>query len=296
MFDVFVPDHNRYLKGTISQIRQEGMREDLVHSLYVELKFTSMLSPNYRGAPICLKRDGKHYMLLYSELDDLTGHFPHWSHAYYPLKWYLGLLKYPIFYFIEDGSSDIRPAGDFTLADGIILRFSEDDEFTLEGELLRGLYEFLRIDLCSAEELRDLFENHDNSRLENLLSQNPKDWDEIIREIGNSVIFALMDVRADLEDEEFEMFFNCFSKDPFGFNKEISVSTAKSIGNQYAIIVSFKKAVDHVLNFGLTGLKVYTSYGSEYMSRDLLVEKYELIERHCTDERLAQAHECLFKL
>ena len=296
MFDVFVPDHNRYLKGVISQIRQEGPSEDLVHSLYVELKFTSMLSANYRGAPIFLKRNGKYYMLLYSELDDLMGQFPHWSHAYYKLEWFLGLLKYPMFYFVEDGSTDILPAEDFTIADGIILRFSDDDEFTLEGELLRGFYEFMDIGIYSTEELVDLFENCDNTRLESLLRENPKDWDEIIKEIGNSVMFCLLDVRDDVDDEESEMFFNCFSENPFGYNREISVSTAKSIGNQYALIISFKKAVDHVLKFGLTGLKVHTSYGSEYMSRDLLVEKYELIEEFCDDERLRQSHECLFKL
>lgn len=296
MLDVFVPDHNRYLKGVISQIRSEGPREDLVHALYVELKFAHMLSANYRGAPICLKRDGKFYMLLYDDLDYLISQFPDWSNAHYPVEWFLGLAKYPIFYFIEDGSSDIIPANDFTLVEGMVLRFSEEDEFALEGELFKGLYDFMGIDIYSTEELVDLFENCDNSRLEDLLSENPKDWDEIIRQIGKSVMFCLMDVRKDVEHEESEMFFNCFMDDPFGFNKEISVSTAKSIGNQYALIIDFKKAVEHVLKFGLTGLKVHTSYGSEYMSRDLLVEKYELIDEHCGDERLKMSHECLFKV
>ena len=294
--DVYVPDHTRYLKGVISQIRKEGAREDLIHALYVELKFASMLSANYRGAPICLKRNGKYYMLLYDDLDDLIGHFPHWSNAHYNLGWFLGLLKYPIFYFVEDGSFDIIPADDFTVAEGIVFRFSEEDEFTLEGELLEGLYDFMGIDIYSTEELADLFENCDNSRLEDLLREDPKDWDEIIMQIGKSVMFCLLNVRKDVEHEESEIFFNCFLENPFGFNKEISVSTAKSIGNQYAIIIDFKKAVEHILKFGLTGLKVYTSYGSEYMSRDLLIEKYELIDKYCGDSRLKQSHECLFKL
>ena len=296
MIDVFVPDHNRYLKGVISQIRQDGPSDDLIHSLYVELKFACMLSANYRGAPICLKRNNKHYLLLYSELDDLIGHFPHWSHAHYQVRWYLELAKYPIFYYIEDGSSDILPAEDFTLPEGIIFRFSETDEFTLEGEMFKNIYDFLKIDLCSAEELKDLFEGCDNSKVEMLLKESPKDWDEIIKEIGSSVMFYLMDVRGDIDEDEYDTFFNCFSENPFGYNREISVSTAKSIGNQYALVISFKKAVDHVLKFGLRGLKVFTSYGSEYMSRDLLIEKYELIEEYCDDERLRQAHECLFKV
>ena len=294
--DVYVPDHTRYLKGVISQIRQEGLRDDLVHALYVELKFASMLSANYRGAPICLKRNGKYYMLLYDDLDDLIGHFPHWSNAHYPLKWFLGLCKYPIFYFVEDGSFDVRPADDFTIVEGIVFRFSEDDDFTLDGELFREIFDFMAIDIYSAEELKDLFENHDNSKLENLLMENPKNWDEIIMQIGKSVMFCLLDVSKDVEYEESEIFFSCFLEDPFGFNKEISVSTANSIGNQYAIIIDFKKAVEHVLKFGLTGLTVFTSYGREYMSRDLLIEKYELIDEHCGDERLKQSHEYLFKL
>lgn len=296
MFDTFVPDHNRYLKGVISQIRQEGPQLDLLHSLLVELKFTSMLSANYRSAPIYLKREGKYYLILYSELDNLMDDFPHWSHAHYPFKWFAEILKYPVQFFVEDGSSDIRPAGDFEIADGIMLRFSEDDEFTIEGKLLEDINEFLKIDICSTDELIDLFENYDNSRAEELLRENPKDWDEIIPEIGNSVMFCLFDLRKDMNGEEYELIHNCFMRDPFGFNTEISVSTASSIGNQYAMVINFKKAVDHVLSFGLNGLKVYTSYGSEYMSRNLLIEKYGLIERNCDDKRLKLSHECLFKL
>ena len=32
------------------------------------------------------------------------------------------------------------------------------------------------------------------------------------------------------------------------------------------------------------------------MSRALLVDKYELIEAHCDDERLRTSHESIFKL
>lgn len=296
MFDTYVPDHNRYLKGIISQIREEGLSDELIHSLFVELKFASMLSANYRGAPIYLKRNGRFYMLLFSELDDLMDHFPHWSHSHFPVKWFVEISRYPLYFYVEEGSPDIHHGEDFIVSQGVLLCFGEDDEFIIEGDLLKGLEEYLKIDLCSTEELTDLFENSDNTRLEDLLSQNPKDWDEIIPEIGRSTIFCLFNLKKDINDEERELIYNCFMSDPFGFNREISVSTASSIGNQYAVIINFKKAVDHVLKFGLTGLKVYTAYGSEYMSRDLLIEKYELIEKHCDDVRLNQSHECLFKV
>ena len=58
----------------------------------------------------------------------------------------------------------------------------------------------------------------------------------------------------------------------------------------------FKDAVDHVLKFGLMGLSISTSGGEAYMSRALLVDKYELIEAHCDDERLRTSHESIFKL
>ena len=167
----------------------------------------------------------------------------------------------------------------------------------IEAELLEKIMEFFKINRFTALELKEIFDNVDNKRLEELLSMNPKDWDEIIPEIGKSTMLYSIDVTETEEFDVFDEVFNLFRLSPYGYGKEITLSTAKDYERgQYAAVVNFKDAVDHVLKFGLMGLTINTSEGEAYMSRALLVDKYELIEAHCDDERLRTSHESIFKL
>jgi hypothetical protein len=116
-------------------------------------------------------------------------------------------------------------------------------------------------------------------------------------EFGKSTVLFSINLRKMEEYEEYLTLFDVLKFDGLGFNNEISISTTKDIPeSQYAVIVNFKKAVDHVLNFGLKGLTITTSYGEEYMPRDLLIDKYEMIEKHCDDEKLGVSQDCVFKL
>lgn len=292
MTDIYVPDHNRYLKAVCSEIRNNGITDELVHSLYIELKFAQLLSSNYRGVPLSVKRDGKVYLILYNDLDDMYDDFPSWSNSNLPFSWYIEILKSPYFFYLEEGSSDIHRSDGLESFDGIMLDMNHD-EFIIEGELLERLNEQFGVDVYSADEIGDMYENLNNERLEGLLNRYPLDWDEIIREIGNSTILFMVGPEECGNLGRFDYFFD----HPFGFNREFSLSTFRDCeGHLYALVVNFKTAVDHVLNFGLTGIGIATPDGEVYMSRQLLVDKYEMIEKYCNDERLKHAHECIFKV
>jgi hypothetical protein len=289
-------DYNRYLRGVISQIMEEGLDDELLHMLCVELRFASVNSVNHKGSPMYVKRGEKKYMMLFLSFDDMMNHFPDWSHSHFSFDWFLEYLNCPVYFCIDEKSNAISPCGDFELPDGILFRMGED-EFILEGELLDRLKEYFEIDLYTVAEMRDIFDNLDNSLLDEMLGRWPQDWDEIITEIGKSTMLFMIDVSERSDYEEIDMIFDFLRFDTFGFNREISLSTTRNDPeSQYAVIINFKKAVDHVLKFGLAGLAIRTPAGEAFMSRNLLIEKYELIEKYCDDEKLKKSHEFIFKL
>ena len=292
----FVHDHNRYLKGIMAQIMKEGMRKDLIHALCVELKFSLVDSVNYHGKPTYITRDGKKYLRLYTSYDEMQDYFPYWGNCHYSFVSFLEALRTPAFFETNSTDYNVEFLGEYESGDGMIFD-PEGMGFVIEGELLDRLNEFFKINLYTVAELKEMFDNIDNSRLEDLFKQNLKDWDEIIMEFGKSTVLFSINLRKMEEYEEYLTLFDVLKFDGLGFNNEISISTTKDIPeSQYAVIVNFKKAVDHVLNFGLKGLTVTTSYGEEYMSRDLLIDKYEMIEKHCDDEKLGVSQDCVFKL
>ena len=292
----YVHDHSRHLKAVLSEIKENGPEENLIHSLLIELKFALVNSINHDGSPLYLKRDDKFYLMLYTIHDEAMNRFPDWPHSHYSFKWYLEIIHAPVYFYLEDDGQSIRPCEDLKLADGIIFD-PEDIGLVIKAELLEKIMEFFKINRFTALELKEIFDNVDNRRLETLLSRNPKDWDEIIPEIGKSTMLYSIDVSETEEFDVFDEVFNLFRLSPYGYGKEITLSTAKDHeGGQYAAVVNFKDAVDHVLKFGLMGLSISTSGGEAYMSRALLVDKYELIEAHCDDERLRTSHESIFKL
>ena len=291
---MYVDDHNRFIKGIFSQIREEGLNEDLIHSLCIELKFAHMNNIDYRGAPVYLERDGKMYLILYTSFDEFQRHFPDWAHSHMSFDWYLKVLNSPVYFHME--GEKMKPCDELKAGDGIIFDM-EGDAFILEGELLNRIWKFFAMNIYSPEELTEIFNSYDNGLLEDLLKKSPHDWDEIIREIGNSIIFYLMGLTDSDAELDFTSLFNIFADNPFGYGKnELIVSTANDLGNQFAVIVNFKNAVDYVLSFGIAGLTVKTSTGEVFMSRELLVEKYEMIEMYCDDEKLNAAYQWLFEL
>jgi hypothetical protein len=289
-------DHNRHLIGVISQIKEEGASDELVHMLCVELKFAIVNSVNCSGCPMYIKRNAKNYLMLYTTHDDLMNHFPDWSHSHYKFRWFLENLNCPVYFTIDEKSNKISPCEDFETADGIVFRTGED-EFIVEDKLLDKINDYFKVDIYTLNEMKSMFESIDNERLEDLLSQSPQDWDEIIKEMQKSTMLFMLDVSDRSDYEEVDLIFDFLRFDTFGHGKEISLSTTKDLqGYQYAVIVNIKKAFDHILNFGLEGLTIHTSKEDAYMSRNLIIEKYELIEKCCDDKRLKHSHECIFKI
>ena len=296
MFE-YVHDHNRFLKGLISQIKEEGLNDTLLHALCVELRFAHLSSVNFRGSPLYLKRDGKVYLILFADFDEMMSYFPNWTNSNMSFDWYLEILKSPAYYYyIEDGNNDIHHFTQLTSSDGILF-ISDDEEFIIEGELLGHFNEYFKINVYDVDDLKAKYDTISNTRLERLLNQNPPDWDEIIPEIGKSTMLFLFDLNEENEFEEIDLVFDFLRFDLFGFNHEITLHTRSDLGDyHYAAIVSFKNAADHTVKFGLSGLTFKTPAGDVFMTRATIIDKYELIEQCCDDERLKQSHECLFKL
>ena len=289
-------DHNRHLMSIIKMIGEGEMDDDLIHSLSIELKFATVNSVNYRGAPVHIKRNGRYYLMLYVTHDDLMDHFPDWPHSHLDFEWFLEYTHCPAYYFIEDESIRIRPCSRFQTCGGIIF-LMDDEEYIIEGELLDYLNEFFKIDLYSVQQLKEKFDSMDYERLEELLCNFPRDWDEIIRQMGKSTLLFTTEIPDGRKHEEFDMIFDFFRFGPFGFNTDIAVSTTADIpGHEYAVIVNFKDMVDHALNFGLSEITVSTPKGEVRMSRQLLIEKYEMIEKYCDDSKIKQSHECIFRI
>lgn len=294
MFDIYVNDHNRYLKGIFAQIRNGELNEDLIRSLCIELNFAHVTSIKNRGAPLFLEKNNRKYMILYSSFNEFQKHFPDFEHSNTSFKWYLEALNAPV-YFYNDSTGSIKETHDLESADGMIFDM-EGEEFILEGELLEAVNDFFKIDLYSIDELEDIFENTDNSKLEKLFQKDPRDWDEVIREIGNSSLWVLLSLSKESTYVSYSGLFNIFQDNPFSYSDTVTLFTQNSIGNQYALTVSFKTAVDYVLSFGISGITIKTSDDDEvFLSRQLLVDKYDLIESYY-DERLKRAYQCLFDL
>ena len=78
----YVHDHSRHLKAVLSEIRENGPRDDLIHSLLIELKFALVNSINHDGSPLYLKRDDKFYLMLYTIHDEAMNRFPDWPHSH----------------------------------------------------------------------------------------------------------------------------------------------------------------------------------------------------------------------
>ena len=69
----------------------------------------------------------------------------------------------------------------------------------------------------------------------------------------------------------------------------------KSIQNHFALTVSLKTAVEYILSFGLSDITLKSPDTKVFMSRELFVEKYELI-KSTDNPRLKRSYQCLFDL
>ena len=93
----YVHDHSRHLKAVLSEIKENGLEENLIHSLLIELKFALVNSINHDGSPLYLTRDGRFYLMLYTIHDEAMNRFPDWSHSHYSFKWYLEIIHAPVY-------------------------------------------------------------------------------------------------------------------------------------------------------------------------------------------------------
>lgn len=285
-------DRNGYLRGVIDQIKDEGLNDELFKMLCVELKFALLDNPYYGGASVHVKRDGKYYLLLFTSHDESTTHFPDGFGCHFSFDKFLEMLSFPVYCYIGEDHR-IHSTEGIMVADGILFLVG-DDEFIVEGRLLSRLKSHFRTNVYSAHRLKAMFDNMDNSVLDDMLRDDPLDWDEIIRQIGESTMLFEIDVENRQDYEEVDRMFNFIRLNPFGIDEEVSLKTAKD-GIGYAVIVNFKNVVDHVFKFGLPELTISTPHGDAVMSRNLLIDKYELIEEYCNDEKLKLSYECVFE-
>lgn len=297
--DIIPSNHNRYLKGLFAQIREEGLTEELFHDLSVELKHASFINPTFNDSPLCIERDGKHYILLFSTLKEFRDDFPDFSsHTHLSFDTYLEFMTGQVDGYVKSKSESINTATQTIFPDGFMIDPSTDG-FIIEGEEINRLFESFNIDMYSFYEVRQMVENMDNAKLNDLLSQNPLDWDEIITQMGSATLLSMRVCSRIDGHHDTARFLDSFDMNPLRFNKHQAIYTTKDFTlapMAYAVVVSLMEIVEFTLEFGLSGISVFTPNGKVFMSRQLLVEKYELIERCCNDEKLKKAYNFLFSL
>ena len=285
-------DRNGYLRGIIDQIKDEGLSDELFKMLAVELKFALLDNPSFGGASVHVERNGKYYLLLFTSHDESLTHFPDGFGCHFSFDKFLEMLSFPVYCYIGEDHK-IHSTEYFRVADGIMFAIG-DEEFIVEGNLLSRLKSYFKTNVYSAYRLKAMFDNMDNSVLDDMLRDNPLDWDEIIRQIGDSTMLFEIDVDSREEYEDVDRMFNFIRLDPFGIDEEVTLKTTRK-GIGHAVIVNFKKVVDHVFKFGLPELTISTPHGDVVMSRNLLIDKYELIEEYCNDKKLKLSYECVFE-
>ena len=285
-------DRNGYLRGVIDQIKDEGLSDELFHMLCIELKFAHLDNPYFGGASVHVERDGRYYLLLFTSHDESTNYFPDGFGCHWTFDRFLEMIASPVHCYIGKDHR-IHSTEDFTVADGILFMMG-DEEFIVEGDLLARLKRYFKTDIYSVHELKSMFDNVDNSALEDMLRREPKDWDEIIRQIGSSTMLLAIDEDNMVEYEEEDWVFNSIKLNWFRIDREVTLKTSKE-GIDHAVIVNFKNVVDHVFNFALPEIIISTPHGDAVMSRNLLIDKYELIEEYCNDKKLKQSYKCVFE-
>ena len=192
--------------------------------------------------------------------------------------------------------------------DGFILN-PASESFLMLKEIFDGIgalpqQDYLPEESYTSDELKSLRDDMDNERLEGFLKDpsNRGRYEELFGEISASTLLTLMVSREDLdgfaEDGVISM------KDaPMGFlyidkvggkyatvyTSEARIADVHTPLNKYSQIVNFSQITNYALHDDLDGIIINPNSDNVILTRDVLLDYWQVLEKFCNDSRLNTA-------
>lgn len=156
----------------------------------------------------------------------------------------------------------------------------------------------------TSAELKMLKDTMDNSRLEEFINDpnNIGKYEELFERISSSTLLTLMLSREDLlgiakdgvislEDEPLGFLYVDEVGGNFAtvYTSEENISNIRTPFNKYSQIVNFSRMANFILNDDMDGIIINPNFENVLLTRDVLLEYSNLLEKTCDDERLNTA-------
>ena len=241
---------------------------------------------------VTAKTDHGDFGLLFTDMDEFMKIFPDFNCEAHENSFtaYMDMIR----------ESDLEgfilnPAGE-----GLILH---KDVLNNMGDMPE--YRFSSKDSYSSQELKDLKDSISNDSLEEFIN-NPGNigrYEELFDEISSSTLLTLMLSRDDLNGEAENGVISMSKTGPRGFlyidkvggsyatvyTSEDKISSVNTPFNKYSQIVNFSQMTNFILNDDMDGIIINPNSENILLSRDVLLEYSNLLERTCNNKKLNSA-------
>ncbi len=286
-----------HLRAVMAEIHdaQENLSEELFRRLEAELKHSSLILAGDVGESTVnfstVKVDGEQYGLLFTDMDEFAKAFPDFrveSHVH-PFEVYADMLK-------------------TTTLDGFFINIATEcfplPAACIEDDDARKQNRYPLDNSYTSEELKHLKSQMDNSSLEEFI-RNPENtarYEELFGLISKSTILTLRLSEENLDDKAVDGVISMedegeghFYTDTVGgryatvFTSEEKIKDIETPMNRYSQIVNFSQFSECALYGDMDGIVINPESDNILLTREILLEFSDMLERTCNDSRLNSA-------
>ena len=289
---------HEYLKSAMDGIETlEGdALEEEFDRLLNELKHSSLILPgNMKGNEINIPTFNSEigeYGMLFTDIDEFNKVFPNFkveAHDH-SIEFYLDMMENSnLKGFVVNLGSEcfVLPRDLFNLID-------ETPEHTFPSD-----------DSYTSEELKRLKDSINNTSLEQFIN-NPSNigrYEELFDEISKSTLLALRISKENVDNLAEEGIISMTETGPIGFlymdtlgghyavafTSEEKISNVPTALNRYSQIVNFSQMTNFMLNDDMDGIIINPNSENILLTREVLLEYSNLLEKTCNDHKLNSA-------